>query len=105
VNTAYPITPYHNEVPLLRVPGVQFQVVTAPGALARPAGLILSQDRLVVSDHDTGHVLVFSRDGALEGDLDTGLGPNAITGITESPDGTLWVLDGYRGRVLEITIP
>jgi DNA-binding beta-propeller fold protein YncE len=105
VNTAFPITPYHNEVPLLRVPGVQFQAVTAPGALARPAGLILSQDRLVVSDHDSGHVLVFSRDGALEGDLDTGLGPNAITGIAESPGGTLWVLDGHRGRVLEVSVP
>lgn len=105
VATATPIAGIHNETPLLRVPGARLEAVTAPGALTRPAGLIVSSaGKLIVSDHGTGKLSVFAPDGTLEGSADTGLGAGALAGLVETRDGKLWVLDMAGGRVLEVTV-
>lgn len=103
LSQSYPINGYHAETPLRRVPGAAIQSVTAPGALERPAGLILTGGKLVVSDHATGKVSVFSPDGALLGQADTGLGAGALTGLCEV-QGKLYLLDARGDRLLELTV-
>lgn len=102
--TATPIAGIHGETPLLRVPGARLDAVTAPGALVRPAGLLVSGGKLVVSDHGSGKLSIFAADGTLEGSADTGLGAGALAGLVETRDGKLWVLDMAGGRVLEVGV-
>lgn len=94
----------HSETPLRRVQGVQIQTLTPSGALTRPAGLILANGKLVVSDHATGKISVFGLNGQLEGVADTGVGANALAGLVETPGGKLYVLDARNNRVLEVEI-
>lgn len=103
--TATQIVGVHNETPLLRLPNARLDSVTAAGVLTRPAGLIVSASgKLIVSDNGTGKISVFSKDGALEGSADTGLGAGALSGLVETRDGKLWVLDMAGGRVLEVNV-
>lgn len=104
VTQAAPIAGYHAETPLLGVPNARIDAVTQPGVLTAPAGLLLSGGKLVVSDHATGHLLVFHPDGTLLGDADTGVGARALMGLVEAPGGKLWVLDGKQHRLLEVSI-
>lgn len=105
VNTAKQIAGYHDETPLYQVPGSKIESVTTNASgLTNPTGLLLKNGKLVVSDHATGSLRVFSKAGALEGAADTGLGYGALTGIAESPGGKLHVLDAKGNRVLEVEI-
>ena len=93
-----------SETVLRRVPGARIEAVTPAGVVTRPAGLIISNGLLIVSDHATGRVHVIHRDGTSLGEVDTGLGAGAIMGLVEAPGGKLWLLDGKVGRVLELSI-
>jgi hypothetical protein len=102
-SSAQRIQGHHHETPLSRMNGSRIETVTRQG-LQQPAGLILHQGKLVVSDHATGRVHVFSTSGALEGTLDTGLGAGALMGLAVAPNGKLTLVDSAGGRVLELTV-
>jgi hypothetical protein len=102
---ARPIRGYHDETPLFGMPGTHVTPLTGRDAgLVAPCGLIVKDGKIVVSDHATGHIKVFGEDGTLEGDLDTGLGAGAITGLAEGPGGKLYALDRKHGRLVEVDI-
>ncbi|MCA9571481.1 MAG: hypothetical protein KC656_26770, partial [Myxococcales bacterium] len=67
--------------------------------LDRPAGLELLDDRLVVTDAADGQVFVFETDGTLVGTLETGLGADALAGVTGSSLDDLWIVDAKGDRV------
>lgn len=102
-SSASRIRGHHEETPLYSMGGARIETLARDG-LTQPAGLLLSGGKLVVSDHATGWVHVFTLNGTLEGSADTGLGPNAVTGLAVSPDGNLVLADSSQGRVLELTV-
>lgn len=85
------------------VEGAELTTVVAPGTLVRPSGLALHGDHLFVGDHGTGRVHVFSRDGNDIAVADTGVGVDALMGLSVAPDGTVHAVDAAGGRVLRIT--
>jgi hypothetical protein len=76
--------------------------IVPPGTLARPSGLVLHGDHLLVGDHATGRVHAFTRDGREVDVVDTGVGADALMGLAIAPDGTLFAVDATRGRVLRV---
>ena len=98
-----PIAGFHDETPLARGTAPALETITPAGALSRPAGLLLKDGNLIVGDNATGHIKVFSLTGELKGDLDTGLGPNALNGLAEV-NGRLFATDAKSNRLLEISV-
>ncbi len=58
----------------------------------------------MVGDYATGHIKVFKKSWDLVDDQDTGLGRNALTGLTAGPGGELYALDAQPGRLLQVNI-
>lgn len=85
--------------------GTRVREVVPPGTLVLPSGLVLAQGRLFVSDHGTGHIHAFDRNGAQLADIDTGRGPNDITGIAMGPEGRLYFASVLSGQVHRIEEP
>lgn len=80
------------------VAGADFQVVVE--GLDEPSGLILAGDRLFVSEHGTGDIIAFDRDGR---ELDRMSTPaKRIMGITLGPDGDLWYADAGANEVVRV---
>jgi hypothetical protein len=100
LRTARPIPRSHAETPLLLVPNRKLR--TLARGFTRPAGLVLVRGRLVVGDYATGVLTVLRLDGTLETRFDTGVGPNALTGMAFGPDGALYFLDARRNRLLRL---
>ena len=61
-------------------------------------------DPLVVTEHGTGHIKVFTKQGVLVGDLDTGRGAGALMGLAVSPSGELYVVDAKRNQLLRVRV-
>ena len=100
-----PTAAHHGETPLVAATGPALQTFAGRSAgLKAPSGLILKGDNVVVSDYATGHILVFGSDGQVKGDVDTGLGPNTLMGLTETPSGALYVIDSKKNRIVEVTV-
>lgn len=96
---------HHDETPLYKVPNASIKALTgADAGLVAPVGLVVHQGHLVVGDYGTGHVKVFTKSGNLVGDLDTGLGSNALGGLAVGPNGKLFVTDMKTNKVFELTI-
>jgi hypothetical protein len=102
VNSAVQIAAYHGETPLYELVGSTVESVTSFGKLNKPSGLLYKGSRLIVAENGTGHIKVFDTYGTLKGDIDTGLGSGALTGLAEGPDGKLYFLDARAGRVLRL---
>lgn len=102
LSSAVQIAAYHNETALYELVGSAVEAVTDFGALVRPSGLLYKGGRLIVAENGTGHIKVYDTYGAKKGDLDTGLGAGALTGLAEGPDGKLYFLDARAGRVLRL---
>lgn len=85
--------------------GASVREVVPPGTLVAPSGLLLHEDRLFVSDHATGHIHAFARDGAQLADIDTGRGPNDVSGIAIGPEGRLYFASGPTGEIHRIEAP
>jgi hypothetical protein len=88
-------------------------VTTASAGLVAPAGLLLVDEHyLVVSDYATGHLKAFTVNGELIGDVDTGLGPDALAGLAvpaigdsvQSGAAPLFAVDARRNRIVRITV-
>jgi hypothetical protein len=103
LSAAVRIAGHHDETPLFELPGETVESVTSrDSGLVQPSGLALIGDRIVVSDHATGHVLIFRTDGTRVADLNTRVGKNALTGIAVGPRNDIYVLDGRKNRLLRI---
>ncbi len=96
---------HHDETKLYQVTGSKLDSVTgATAGLKNPSGLIIKDGLLVVGDYATGKIKVFAKDGTLKGEVDTGVGPKALTGLAAGPDGKLYFLDSAKGRLLQLEI-
>jgi hypothetical protein len=102
VSSAVQIAAYHGETPLYELVGSAVEAVTDYGSLSRPSGLLYKGSRLIVAENGTGHIKVFDLYGSLKGDIDTGVGAGALTGLAEGPDGKLYFLDARLGRVIRL---
>ncbi len=85
--------------------GARLRELVPAGTLGAPSGLVLHDGRVFVSDHATGHIHGFERDGALFADIDTGRGANDITGIAVGPDGRLYFASGLSGEIHRVDEP
>jgi hypothetical protein len=75
--------------------------VPASYGLKLPSGVDLHQNRLYVSDNETGIIHRFGLDGKPLGKLTIhGLGSRSLAGITFGPDGKLYFVDMGGSRVL-----
>lgn len=95
--------PWETYVEYNRVTGYDWEEIIAEG-LVQPAGIDVIGDRLLVSDHATGDIVVYdlsSQDFAELGRISTG--SPGIMGIKVGPDGHIWFVNAtfHRlGRVL-----
>lgn len=69
--------------------------------MSQPSGLALHGDHLFVSDHATGRIYGFTKQGELLDWLDTGRA-NALGGIEFDTDGSLYVVDSVANEILRI---
>ncbi len=94
---------WHGETPLYEVPGTSVQTVAGQDAgLVAPSGLVLHKNKLVVSDYETGHILVLAKDGTVLGDYDTGRGRGGVVGLAVSPEGELYFTDMKKHEVVKL---
>lgn len=77
-------------------------LTTVARGLRRPVGLLLKSGQLYVGEHATGRIVVLSLTGRIVQRIETGVGPNALTGLAEGPDGAIYFLDSRRNRVLRL---
>jgi len=70
--------------------------------LQKPAGLALHDDKVFISDWESGEVQAFSKDGEPLGYLQTGL-KASIMGIEFDDEGRLLVVDSEGNRVLRLS--
>jgi hypothetical protein len=82
------------------VVGASLRTVVPPGRLVHPSGLAVRGDSFVVCDAQTGTLFYFSLEGELLGQIDTGLGPNSLTGLEFGPDQRLYAAHRRPGAVL-----
>lgn len=85
-----------------RMDGASLTEIVPPGQLEAPSGIALADGVLFVSDHATGKIHAFSRDGQPVRTLDTGLPPNTLAGIALGPDQKLYLVDMATSRVRRI---
>jgi len=70
--------------------------------LQQPSGLVLVNDMVVISDYATGYIWAFDRDtGDLVDSLDTGLGPNTVSGLAHK-NGVFYFTDTQGNRVMQL---
>jgi len=81
------------------------RVQTFARGLRRPAGLLLHRNRLLVGEHATGRIVVYTLGGLRVRTIDTGVGPNALTGLAADVRGRIYFLDAKRNRLLRLTTP
>jgi hypothetical protein len=73
-----------------------------PGTLARPTGLELVGDTLVVADAATSTVHAFTIDGEPMDSVQLQLPEGSLGGLAWGPDGKVYVADMLGGRVLRL---
>ena len=100
-----PILSYDPIATRVAMDGAAIRVVVPPGTLAAPSGIALHDGRVFVSDHATGHIRGYDRDGALFADIDTGRGPNDIAGIAIGPQGRMYFASLASGEIHRIEEP
>jgi hypothetical protein len=92
------------ELPMQKIEGATFWDLIPRNAdyFEVPSGLLLHGGLIYVSDYATGYLHAFSMDGAPVNQLDTGLGPNTLGGITVGPDERLYLVDRQGDRVFRL---
>lgn len=78
--------------------------VVGADVLTKPSGLALHEGILYVSDHATGIVFAFDKEGFELGRKDTGLGAGVVGGITIGPDGLLYLATMTQNKVLRLEL-
>jgi DNA-binding beta-propeller fold protein YncE len=86
----------------LRMSGATVTEVLAPGTLDVPSGLTLREGVLFVTDHQTSRIIAMGPAGNVIRELETGLAPNSLAGISIGPDQKSYLTDLQTGRVLRI---
>lgn len=73
--------------------------------LQEPAGIAVLHDRMLVSDHATGEIIIYDISGDMPatklGSIETEA--DAIMGITIGPDGYIYYVDHEQDNVMQIT--
>ena len=76
---------------------VEFEVLIANN-LKKPSGLAINQERLFISDYETGEIIAFDKETGNElARVQTGA--RGIMGITVSEAGEIWFVNGLTGTV------
>jgi hypothetical protein len=86
----------------LRMSGAIVTDVLAPGTIDVPSGLTLREGVLFVTDHATSRIVAMDQAGNVIRELETGLAPNSLAGISIGPDNKAYITDLQTGRVLRI---
>lgn len=102
------ITPNYDSADQFMIDGVQMdQIITGADVteapMLQPSGLELHDDILFVSDHATGVLYGFSKDGELLDWLDTAQGPDSVMGMCFDADGSLYIVDASIDAILRFS--
>jgi sugar lactone lactonase YvrE len=92
---AYETMPTH-----VRMSGAVVSDVTS--GLDVPSGLTLHEGVLFVVEHRTSRILALEPSGNLLRELDTGLAPNSLAGVSIGPDDKAYITDLASGTVSRI---
>jgi hypothetical protein len=79
---------------------VDHEVLVSSG-LVLPSGIALADDRLFVSDFETGQIVAYAMDGRELDRIDLPDG-RGVMGITIGPEGYLWYVDGLDNLLIRI---
>lgn len=85
-----------------RMDGATLTELVAPGLLELPSGLALVGDTLYVADNATSRIYALDLDGAPRAIYDTGLPRGSLSGLTQGPDGKLYVADALAGAAYRV---
>ena len=79
--------------------GITWEVYLDSG-LIEPAGIDVIGDRLLVSDHNNGDIIIYDISGAAPVEMDRiHTGAAGIMGITVGPEGNIWYVNGLRNEL------
>ncbi len=85
--------------------GADLVEIVPPGRVAVPSGLVLHGGALYVSDPSTSRIYAFDLQGKLLNELDTGLEPGALSGMTiHAASGALFFTEMTEGRVFRVAV-
>ncbi len=82
-----------------RVGNVTIKELVTSG-LERPCGIELHNNRLFVTDNQTGDIVAYSLQGEELGRIETNA--SSIMGITIGPEGKLWYVDASKDQVVRV---
>jgi len=103
IRTGFPIVPNRNQEELAlyqEMVGATWAVVSDSG-LEAPSGIALVENRLFVSDFNTGKIHCFDKEShALLASFDTG--KTGVAGLEIGPDGKLWFVNALANEVIRI---
>lgn len=85
-----------------RIDGAILEAIVPTGTLVLPSGVALVGEHLLVTDNETSKIWWFERDGRALGSVDTGLPAGSLAGVTEGPDGALYVSDLLSGNAYRV---
>jgi hypothetical protein len=82
--------------------GATVKELVPAGLLQQPSGLTLADDVLYVTDNATSLIYAFDTAGKLRKTFDTALPTGSLAGITQGPDGKLYVADLITGAAYRV---
>lgn len=95
--------PWENYVEYSTVSGYAWEVIVSSG-LVQPAGIDAVGDRMVVSDHATGELIIYDISGAPAVELGrVATGSPGLMGVKLGPDGRIWAVNSTTHVLLRVS--
>ncbi len=95
--------PYEPLAEYVNMTGITWENYIDSG-LVQPSGIDVIEDRLLVSDHSNGDIIIYNISGASPVELGRiQTGAPGIMGITVGPEGNIWYVNGLKHELHKVT--